>query len=186
MVPTLSAQPLLYTLLICSVSAPLNFLRCPLELREARRPLERNPTGRGVREAATPGATHPTGARAAEDPRGPHTCAPRPGSAGIYASADRTGLAQIPGLPATRSRTLARPPPPGGFLKVLRSGAGCTSAPSSPAPHCRADLPGSAAGDWLRAERAPIGRRPRGCPSVPLPRLPCSQAPPPLLPPSCV
>lgn len=74
-----------------------------------------------------------------------------------------TGLAQKLGLPT--------PPPPAsqhtlplpcGFPKALRSVTGGTRTPGSPAPHCRADLPGYAARDWPLAERAPIGRRPPG------------------------
>lgn len=66
---SLSAQPLLYYFLNRLSPGPLNFLFSP-ELREAREPWREISQEPSVRGAATPGATHTTGAGAAEDPPG--------------------------------------------------------------------------------------------------------------------
>lgn len=71
-------------------------------------------------------------------------------------------------------------PPAPCFPKALRSVTRGARTAGSPAPHCRADLPGREARDWPPTERAQIGRClcPSGSgPSPPLPQSPPSVTP---------
>lgn len=117
--PTLSG-PAAVPLSSCWVPAPLNFSRSPPELGRGR-PLEVNLPKLNVRRAATPGATHKTGASTAPRPAGATVHTRAPGRAVI-------ALLQAPGAPPAGSGAAPASVPRSGhtlpalcFPKPLRS-----------------------------------------------------------------
>lgn len=183
--PSLCSTPL-----ICSVPAPLNFLRSPLEMGEGR-PLQINLT-----ETESPRSSHTRSHSQDRCPPSVQTCLPvhthvAPGRAGsnlIYVSICVTGLVHKLGLPATHSpASLHRRPLPCGFLKDTQKCSRRHPDSRQPLPA----LPGRFAGlggPWLAAGGARSDwPAPSGLPLCPAPTPPLLPSLlPSLLLPSCV